>query len=98
MQLLRDMSMLPAGVGSPVKETLQSIINYATEIKNKALSYSKIFEKSYPDINAFYTISNDMILVKEFLAYYYVRWHKEKEKEPEKEKLPTNQIFLMYSY
>jgi len=76
MNRLTGMSMLPAGVGSPIAKTLQDIIDYARELKFKAESYSEIFEKSYPDINAFVTIKNDMIMLNEQLHYYGHFWCK----------------------
>ncbi|MGD2066557.1 MAG: hypothetical protein PVI43_05245, partial [Candidatus Bathyarchaeota archaeon] len=64
------------GEGYPIKETLEDIAGYTIILRDKAKAYGKIFENSYPNLNAFSSISNDMVLVHELLDYYYIKWHK----------------------
>jgi len=63
---------IPVGV-------LIKIAGYTMTLRNKAKSYGAIFEKTYPDINAFATISNSLVLTLELFDYYYDRWVKQKK-------------------
>ena len=64
-----------------VDKALPDIGVYTKRLRDKAKSYGKIFEDTYPDINAFSPISNYLVLTLELLDYYYRKWWNEEKRQ-----------------
>ena len=70
-----------AGVGEPITETLEGIINYSEKLRHKAESYRPIFRNVFPNgDDAFRTITNNMFMVRELMKYYNDSWSKKRKK------------------